>query len=197
MSCAEERGSASFGSPSWAHVRGVPEFSVSPGQGGMHVNGAPSLMQPPMQGGVPAPGQMAAPVQGPGPGPMAPGGEFGPSCPTCEHTGPADALLCLPPNQRARPCESTYNPILYIMVVLLPEVGCKVGLSLGGTNTKGINLQMLPQELGARRYLGPKERVSPQGWLKRGLISACPLRWDAATGWDAGCRACPLGAWTR
>lgn len=47
----------------------------SPGQGGMHVNGAPPLMQPPMQGGVPAPGQMAAPVQGPGPGPMAPGGE--------------------------------------------------------------------------------------------------------------------------
>ncbi|XP_051486401.1 cleavage stimulation factor subunit 2 isoform X3 [Apus apus] len=41
--------------------------------GGMHVNGAPPLMQPPMQGGVPAPGQMAAPVQGPGPGPMAPG----------------------------------------------------------------------------------------------------------------------------
>lgn len=47
----------------------------SPGQGGMHVNGAPPLMQPPLQGGVPAPGQMAAPVQGPGPGPMAPGGE--------------------------------------------------------------------------------------------------------------------------
>lgn len=49
--------------------------SFSPGQGGMHVNGAPPLMQP-MQGGVPAPGQMAAAVQGPGPGPMAPGGEF-------------------------------------------------------------------------------------------------------------------------
>ncbi|KAM6354440.1 cleavage stimulation factor subunit 2 isoform 6-T6 [Alca torda] len=46
--------------------------------GGMHVNGAPPLMQPPMQGGVPAPGQMAAPVQGPGPGPMAPGGGMQP-----------------------------------------------------------------------------------------------------------------------
>lgn len=34
---------------------------------------------------------------------------------------------------------------------------------------------MLPQELGARRYLGPKERVSCQGWLRRALISACPL----------------------
>lgn len=34
---------------------------------------------------------------------------------------------------------------------------------------------MLPQELGARRYLGPKEQVSHQGWLRRGLISACPL----------------------
>ncbi|XP_061862818.1 cleavage stimulation factor subunit 2 isoform X6 [Colius striatus] len=41
--------------------------------GGMHVNGAGPLLQPPLQGGVPAPGQMAAPVQGPGPGPMAPG----------------------------------------------------------------------------------------------------------------------------
>ncbi|NXR47648.1 CSTF2 factor, partial [Hippolais icterina] len=47
-------------------------------QGGMHVNGAPPLMQPPMQGGVPAPGQMAAPVQGPGPGPMAAGGGMQP-----------------------------------------------------------------------------------------------------------------------
>ncbi|KFZ64729.1 Cleavage stimulation factor subunit 2, partial [Antrostomus carolinensis] len=44
--------------------------------GGMHVNGAPPLMQPPLQGGVPAPGQMAAPVQGPGP--MAPGGGMQP-----------------------------------------------------------------------------------------------------------------------
>uniref|UniRef100_A0A8V5HHB8 Uncharacterized protein n=1 Tax=Melopsittacus undulatus TaxID=13146 RepID=A0A8V5HHB8_MELUD len=44
--------------------------------GGMHVNGAPPLMQPPMQGGVPAPGQMAAAVQGPGP--MAPGGGMQP-----------------------------------------------------------------------------------------------------------------------
>ncbi|XP_009870986.1 PREDICTED: cleavage stimulation factor subunit 2-like, partial [Apaloderma vittatum] len=50
----------------------------SSGQGGMHVNGAPPLMQPPMQGGVPAPGQMAAPVQGPGPGPLAPGGGMQP-----------------------------------------------------------------------------------------------------------------------
>lgn len=65
--------------------------------------------------------------------------------------------------------------MLYIVVVLLPEVGCKVGLSLGGTNTKGINLQMLPQELGARRYLGPEEWVSRQGRLRKGLISACPL----------------------
>ncbi|NXW72219.1 CSTF2 factor, partial [Hirundo rustica] len=46
--------------------------------GGMHVNGTPPLMQPPMQGGVPAPGQMAAPVQGPGPGPMSPGGGMQP-----------------------------------------------------------------------------------------------------------------------
>ncbi|OPJ89461.1 cleavage stimulation factor subunit 2 isoform B [Patagioenas fasciata monilis] len=45
--------------------------------GGMHVNGAPPLMQP-MQGGVPGPGQMAAAVQGPGPGPMAPGGGLQP-----------------------------------------------------------------------------------------------------------------------
>ncbi|XP_061862815.1 cleavage stimulation factor subunit 2 isoform X3 [Colius striatus] len=44
--------------------------------GGMHVNGAGPLLQPPLQGGVPAPGQMAAPVQGPGPGPMAPGGNL-------------------------------------------------------------------------------------------------------------------------
>ncbi|KAM6354438.1 cleavage stimulation factor subunit 2 isoform 4-T4 [Alca torda] len=51
-----------------------PEIAL----GGMHVNGAPPLMQPPMQGGVPAPGQMAAPVQGPGPGPMAPGGGMQP-----------------------------------------------------------------------------------------------------------------------
>lgn len=34
---------------------------------------------------------------------------------------------------------------------------------------------MLPQELGARRYLGSEEQVSHQGWLRRGLISACPL----------------------
>lgn len=34
---------------------------------------------------------------------------------------------------------------------------------------------MLPQGLGARRYLGPKECVSHQGWLRRGLTSACPL----------------------
>ncbi|XP_061862814.1 cleavage stimulation factor subunit 2 isoform X2 [Colius striatus] len=46
--------------------------------GGMHVNGAGPLLQPPLQGGVPAPGQMAAPVQGPGPGPMAPGGGLQP-----------------------------------------------------------------------------------------------------------------------
>lgn len=49
--------------------------------------------------------------------------------------------------------------MLYVVVVLLPEVGCKVGLSLGGSNTRGINLQMLPQELGVRRYLGPKEQL--------------------------------------
>lgn len=143
MSCAGEMGSASCSSPSWGTCPGVGvslRSSVSPGQGGMHVNGAPPLMQPPMQGGVPAPGQMAAPVQGPGPGPMAPGGEFGPSCPSCEHTRPADTLLCLPPNQRAQPCENTRNPVLYVVVVLLPEVGCKVGLSRGGANTKGINL---------------------------------------------------------
>lgn len=34
---------------------------------------------------------------------------------------------------------------------------------------------MLSQELGARRYLGPKERASRQGWLRRALICACPL----------------------
>ncbi|NXX83834.1 CSTF2 factor, partial [Urocolius indicus] len=44
--------------------------------GGMHVNGAGPLLQPSLQGGVPAPGQMAAPVQGPGP--MAPGGGLQP-----------------------------------------------------------------------------------------------------------------------
>lgn len=42
--------------------------------GGMHVNGAPPLMQASMPGGVPAPGQMAAAVTGPGPGSLAPGG---------------------------------------------------------------------------------------------------------------------------
>lgn len=126
--------------------------SVSPGQGGMHVNGAPPLMQPPMQGGVPAPGQMAAPVQGPGPGPMAPGGEFGPSCPSREHTGPAHTPLCLPHSQRARPHESTWNPVPCVVLVLLPELGCTVGLSLGGANTKGIDLQMLPQELAEKVF---------------------------------------------
>uniref|UniRef100_G1SZC5 Cleavage stimulation factor subunit 2 n=1 Tax=Oryctolagus cuniculus TaxID=9986 RepID=G1SZC5_RABIT len=47
-----------------------PEIAL----GGMHVNGAPPLMQASMPGGVPAPGQMAAAVTGPGPGSLAPGG---------------------------------------------------------------------------------------------------------------------------
>lgn len=45
------------------------------GQGGMHVNGAP-LMQASMPGGVPAPVQMTAAVAGPGPGSLAPAGNF-------------------------------------------------------------------------------------------------------------------------
>lgn len=52
----------------------VPHCALFSKQGGMHVNGAPPLMQPPMQGGVPTPGQMPSAV--PGPGPLAPGGEF-------------------------------------------------------------------------------------------------------------------------
>lgn len=45
------------------------------GQGRMHVNGAP-LMQATMPGGVPAPVQMTAAVAGPGPGSLAPAGNF-------------------------------------------------------------------------------------------------------------------------
>lgn len=55
-------------------MKATTYYAFCLGQGGMHVNGAPPLMQASMQGGVPAPGQMPAAVTGPGPGPLAPGG---------------------------------------------------------------------------------------------------------------------------
>lgn len=81
---------------------------------------------------------------------------------------------------------------------LLPAAVQKVGLSLRGTNTKKINLQMLPQELGAGRCWRPKESFSG-AWMAEEGSDLCPfpLRWDAAAGWDARRRACPLGARTR
>lgn len=80
----------------------------------------------------------------------------------------------------------------------LPAAVQKADLSPWGTNTKKINLWMLPQELEVGRYLGPKESVSGAGTAGEGSdLCLFSLRWDAATGWDAGRRACPLGARTR
>lgn len=54
------------------------------------------------------------------------------------------------------PLRAHVVPNHVLLLWLLPAAVQKVGLSLWGTNTKKINLQMLPQELGEGEVFGAK-----------------------------------------
>ncbi|NWX95844.1 CSTF2 factor, partial [Nothoprocta ornata] len=119
--------------------------------GGLHVNGAPALLQPPLQGAVPAPGAMAAAVQGPGP--LAPGGGLQPQVGI-----PGAGPVALERGQVPMP-----DPRAPMQRGPLPASGPPPRGLLGDApnDPRGGTLLSVTGEVEPRGYLGPPHQGAP------------------------------------